>query len=106
MKECREYFYDNKFCEKLDDQNHLLGFENGIYDLNKSIFRGGLPSDYISLSTQLSLPVPKSMIPIGINDILDIVKEIEDANDGDLINNIRDLMVEMKNSISEKVISE
>ena len=35
-----------------------------------------------------------------------IVKEIEDANDGDLINNIRDLMVEMKNSISEKVISE
>jgi len=85
MKECREYFYDNKFCEKLDDQKHLLGFENGIYDLNKSIFRGGLPSDYISLSTQLSLPVPKSMIPIGINDILDIVKEIEDydeLNDG------------------------
>jgi P4 family phage/plasmid primase-like protien len=85
MKECREYFYDNKFCEKLDDQKHLLGFENGIYDLNKSIFRGGLPSDYISLSTQISLPVPKSMIPIGINDILDIVKEIEDydeLNDG------------------------
>ena len=35
-----------------------------------------------------------------------IVKEIEDSNNDDLINNIRDLMVEMKNSISEKVISE
>ena len=35
-----------------------------------------------------------------------IVQEIEDANNDDLINNIRDLMVEMKNSISEKVISE
>ena len=35
-----------------------------------------------------------------------IVQEIEDANNDDLINNIRDLMVEMKNSISKKVISE
>ena len=38
MKECREYFYDNKFTEKLDDQKHLIGFENGIYDLNKKYF--------------------------------------------------------------------
>ena len=85
MKECKEYFYDNKFCEKLDDQKHLIGFENGIYDLNKSVFRGGLPSDYVSLSTQLNLPVHKSMIPIGIEDILEIVKEVEnydELNDG------------------------
>lgn len=85
MKECREYFYDNKFTEKLDDQKHLIGFENGIYDLNKSIFRGGLPSDYVSLSTQISLPVPKSMIPISIDEILEVVKEIdnyEEINNG------------------------
>ena len=77
MKECKEYFYDNKFCEKLDDQKHLIGFENGIYDLNKSIFRGGLPSDFVSLSTQISLPVPKTMIPISIDDILEVVKEVD-----------------------------
>jgi tryptophan synthase alpha chain len=35
-----------------------------------------------------------------------IVQEIEDSNDEDLINNIRDLMVQMKNSISDKGISE
>ena len=81
MKECKEYFYDKNFVEKLDDQKHLIGFENGIYDLNKGVFRGGLPSDYISLSTQLNLPVPKSMIPIGIEDILEIVKEVENYDE-------------------------
>ena len=81
MKECREYFYDNKFTEKLDDQKHLIGFENGIYDLNKSVFRGGLPSDYVSLSTQITLPIPKSMIPISIEDILEIVKEIDNYDE-------------------------
>lgn len=85
MKECREYFYDNKFCEKLDDQKHLVGFENGIYDLNKGVFRGGLPSDYVSLTTEVTLPVPKAMIPIGIDDIMEVSKEIEnydELNDG------------------------
>jgi P4 family phage/plasmid primase-like protien len=85
MKECKEYFYDNKFCDKLDDQKHLIGFENGVYDLNKGVFRGGLPSDFVSLSTQLNLPVHKSMVPIGIDDILEVVKEIEnyeELNDG------------------------
>jgi P4 family phage/plasmid primase-like protien len=85
MKECKEYFYDNKFIDKLDDQKNLIGFENGIYDLNKSVFRGGLPSDYISLSTQLSLPVPKTMMPLRIDDILEVVKEVEcynELNDG------------------------
>jgi len=77
MKECREYFYDNKFTEKLDDKKHLIGFENGVYDLNKSVFRGGLPSDYVSLSTQLTLPIPKCMIPVKIDEILEIIKEID-----------------------------
>jgi P4 family phage/plasmid primase-like protien len=81
MKECREYFYDNKFTEKLDDQKHLLGFENGVYDLNKSIFRGGLPSDYVSLSTQITLPIPKSMIPVKIQEILEIIKEIDNYDE-------------------------
>ena len=54
MKECKEYFYDKNFIEKLNDQKNLIGFENGIYDLNKSIFRGCLPSDYVSLSTGIT----------------------------------------------------
>ena len=81
MKECKEYFYDKEFVEKLDDKKSLVGFDNGVYDLNKGVFRGGLPSDYVSLSTEITLPIPKSMMPIGIDEIIDISKEIADYDD-------------------------
>ena len=51
MKECRELFQDNKFCNKLDTHEYLIGFENGVYDLKEMEFRDGRPEDYITLST-------------------------------------------------------
>lgn len=51
MSECVELFYDPKFYQKLDSQTHLIGFENGVYDLDNSEFRDGRPEDYISFST-------------------------------------------------------
>ena len=50
MKECRELFYAEKFEDKLDSKCHLLGFLNGVYDLQAFEFRDGRPDDYISLS--------------------------------------------------------
>jgi P4 family phage/plasmid primase-like protien len=38
------------FTSKLDSNNHLIGFNNGIYDLSKFEFREGKPEDYITLS--------------------------------------------------------
>ena len=76
MKECKEFFYDKTFVEKLNDQKNLLGFENGVYDLNTSTFRGGLPSDYVSLTTGLTMPVIKSDLPTDINSIIDNSKEL------------------------------
>lgn len=35
----------------MDSNQHLLGFENGVYDLKKAEFRDGRPEDYISIST-------------------------------------------------------
>lgn len=54
IKECREMFYVEKFEEKLDSKCHLIGFLNGVYDLQTFEFRDGRPDDYISLTTGIN----------------------------------------------------
>ena len=52
IEECTTLFFDNMFADKLDSNIHLLGFNNGIYDLETKVFREGLPDDYITLNTK------------------------------------------------------
>lgn len=50
LKECANLFYDPEFEEKLDGNRDLIGFTNGVYDLESRIFRNGTPDDYVSLT--------------------------------------------------------
>lgn len=54
IKECRELFYVEKFEEKLDSKSHLIGFENGVFDLEAMEFREGRPDDYVSMTTRIN----------------------------------------------------
>lgn len=52
MKEARYIFFDEDFIKRLDENHQLIGFKNGVYDLELKKFRKGLPDDHISLSTK------------------------------------------------------
>lgn len=51
LKEAKYIFYDSKFLQRLDENHQLIGFENGVYDLDMKLFRDGQADDHISLST-------------------------------------------------------
>jgi P4 family phage/plasmid primase-like protien len=48
VRACASKFYDAEFQAKLDTNVYLVGFENGVYDLQELAFRDGLPSDRVS----------------------------------------------------------
>jgi P4 family phage/plasmid primase-like protien len=51
MKECGDMFYMPRFEDKLDSRTNLIGFKDGVLDLDTMEFREGHPEDWISFST-------------------------------------------------------
>ena len=51
MREARELFYDKDFMNKLDENQFLLCFNNGVIDFKNKIHREGHPHDYVSKCT-------------------------------------------------------
>lgn len=50
MNECKEFFYNDEFWQKLDSDPMILGFDNGVLDLRSLEFRCGRPDDYCSMT--------------------------------------------------------
>ncbi|XWV25773.1 putative helicase [Tupanvirus soda lake] len=51
IKDIADLVYDPEFLNNLNENTHLICFEDGVYDLNNRVFRAGQPDDYISFST-------------------------------------------------------
>jgi len=51
FKEVTRIIYDESFMDKLDIHPHLIGFNNGVYDLIKCQFRSGKKDDFVSMTT-------------------------------------------------------
>ncbi len=52
MEECRLLFMNDEFYDKLDENRNLIGFNNGVYDLDKGEFREGTPDDFVTMTTK------------------------------------------------------
>jgi P4 family phage/plasmid primase-like protien len=53
ITECKHCFYEtygDEFLKRLDTNKNLIGFNNGVYDLENGMFREGRPEDMISLT--------------------------------------------------------
>jgi P4 family phage/plasmid primase-like protien len=54
MTEASMLFNIEKVDEKLDSNTHLVGFENGVYDLDALEFRDGRPEDFLTMTTGIN----------------------------------------------------
>lgn len=75
MKECCEFFYHEKFEEKLDSTCHMIGFENGVFDLDSLEFREGRPDDFVSFSTGINY-VPYDATDPSLAQIQDFLEKV------------------------------
>lgn len=75
MNEAAELFYDPNFSKKLDKNPYLIGFKNGVYDMNMHRKRDGSPDDYISLQMAVDYKVFTSDTPevIQVHEFLEKV---------------------------------
>lgn len=49
LSQCKMWFYDESFLDKLGKNPNLIGCKNGVIDITERRFRDGKPEDYILL---------------------------------------------------------
>ena len=82
IKESSNLFYKDDFEDVLLDSNpHLVGFENGVLDLETMEFREGRPEDYISMSTRINYVPYEDTDPNIREQIMDFMRKVMPNND-------------------------
>ena len=76
IRECADIAYDPEFSKKLDENIYLIGFNNGIYDLENDCFRDGNPDDYVSFSTGYDY-IPYDSNDRNVDEINDFMEKIQ-----------------------------
>jgi len=77
MKEAKELFYDYEFLNKLDTNQYLLCFKNGVVDFKAKIFRKGHPEDNISMCTNIDyIPLDSKKHQVIIDEINDFMDKL------------------------------
>ena len=80
LKECAFLFYEKDFESKLDQNNYIIGFTNGVYDLRNRIFRKGSPDDFIGKTVSYAYKEFKSDDYL-IKDIEKFIESIQPEKD-------------------------
>lgn len=80
VKTCARKMYDNKFEETLDANPYLIGFDNGVFDLQTMKFRDGVPDDRLTMNVGYSYKDSKPKREI-IEKIEDLIEKIQPEND-------------------------
>ena len=75
MEACRLKFYVEKALDKMDSNPNLIGFNNCVFDLVKCEIREGRPEDYITMSTNLELPIHQNELPLTVSTYKRLIKE-------------------------------
>ena len=65
-----------EWYESLDVNKHLVGFNDGVYDLKSNTFREGTPEDMISMSCGHSIADVKSVVPEVRSEIINALRDM------------------------------
>lgn len=74
MKACRIKFYKEDIMKKLDSNPMLLGFNNCVFDLKRNELREGRPEDYLTMTTELEMPIYQKELPLSIDELNEKIK--------------------------------
>jgi P4 family phage/plasmid primase-like protien len=82
MEQLKMLFKVDDFTINLDEKPNLIGFTNGVYDLDEDIFREGRPEDMINKSTGYAyVPTINMSIRRKIMDFFTSIQDTEEMRD-------------------------